>query len=85
LEERIASIFRAGEQHEFTGKQVIADWSSEERNTELRGKTGGVGKQAMRIDCRGGCVQGGWPGNIKPRWDRIGRRGEREARLPGCR
>jgi hypothetical protein len=24
----------------------------------------------------GGCVQGGWPGNIQPRSDRITRRGE---------
>jgi hypothetical protein len=41
-----------------------------------KGKTGWVRKWATRIDRRKGCVQGGQPGNIDPRSDRIARRGE---------
>jgi hypothetical protein len=64
----------------MTGKQVIADWSSEERNTELKGENrrdGEVGYENR--DRRGGGVQRGWSGNIEPRKDRIARRSDPDA------
>jgi hypothetical protein len=56
---------------------VTADWSSKEGNTKLKGKN----RQSREVgyenrDSRGWCVQGGGPGNIEPRSDRIARMGE---------